>query len=101
MVVGACRITLAIPGNDSLKGKRSVVRPLLDRVRARFNVAAAEVATMDLVQSATIGFAVVSNDRSHAQSMIDTIASFVENQGRAIVTGRETEIVSLGQMGDD
>lgn len=101
MVVGACRITLAIPGNDSLKGKRSVVRPILDRVRARFNVAAAEVATMDHVQLATLGFSVVSNDRSHAQSMIDTVASFVENQGRAIVTGRQTEIISLGRMGDD
>lgn len=101
MVVGACRITLAIPGNDSLKGKRAVVRPILDRVRARFNVAAAEVAAMDHHQRAILGFAVVSNDRSHAQSMIDTIASFVENQGKAIVTGRETEIVSLGRMGDD
>ncbi len=101
MVVGACRITLAIPGNDSLKGKRAVLRPMLDRLRARFNVAAAEVAGMDHLQSATIGFAVVSNDRRHAQSMVDTIADFVEGQGRGIVTSRDTEILSLGRIGDD
>ena len=101
MVVGACRITLVLPGNDSLKGKRSVVRPILDRVRHKFNVAAAEVGTMDVLQTATLGFAVVSNERAHAQSMIDTVSSFVERQGLAIVTGRSTEIISVGSFGDD
>lgn len=101
MVVGACRITLALPGNDSLKGKRSVVRPILERVRARFNVAAAEVATMDALQTATLGFSVVSNERAHAQSVMDTVAAFVEQQGRAIVTSRSTEIISVGTLGDE
>lgn len=100
MVVGACRITLALPGNDSLKGKRSVVRPILDRMRARFNVAAAEVATQDHLGYATIGFAVVSNERAHAQSMIDTIASFVSQSGRAVVTSRDSELVSIGTFGE-
>jgi uncharacterized protein len=101
MVVGACRITLALPGNDSLKGKRSVVRPILDRVRAKFNVAAAEVDTMDVLRTATLGFAVVSNQRSHAQSMIDTVSSFVEQQGRGLVTSRSVEIISIGTFGDE
>ena len=44
MVVGICRVVLALPWNDSLKGKRSVVKRILERARVRFNVAAAEVA---------------------------------------------------------
>jgi uncharacterized protein YlxP (DUF503 family) len=33
MVIGVLRIELALPENDSLKGKRAVVRSLLDRIR--------------------------------------------------------------------
>lgn len=99
MVVGVCRITLSIPGNDSLKGKRAVVRPLLDRVRARFNVAAAEVGALDALRTAVLGFAVVSNDGAHANSMIDTVADFVSGQGKAIVTGRSMELLHVGELG--
>lgn len=99
MVVGVCRITLSIPGNDSLKGKRAVVRPLLDRVRARFNVAAAEVDALDSLRTAVLGFAVVSNDGAHANSMIDTVADFVAAQGKAVVVGRNMELLHVGELG--
>ncbi|MFO0695662.1 MAG: DUF503 domain-containing protein [Polyangiales bacterium] len=99
MVVGVCRITLSIPGNDSLKGKRAVVRPLLDRVRARFSVAAAEVDAMDSHRTAVLGFAVVSNDGAHANSMIDTVADFVAAQGKALVVGRNMELLHVGELG--
>lgn len=101
MIVGACRLTLAIPGNDSLKGKRAAVRPILERVRARFNVAAAEVGTQDEHRRATLGFAVVSGSRAHAESMIDTIVDFVERDARAILVGRERELVAIGTFGDE
>lgn len=101
VIVGACRVTLALPGNASLKGKRAAVRPILERVRARFNVAAAEVANQDDHVRATLGFAVVSSSRSHAESMIDTIVDFVERDGRAILVGRERELVAIGTFGDE
>ncbi|MBM3957001.1 MAG: DUF503 domain-containing protein, partial [Gemmatimonadetes bacterium] len=43
MYVGVCRITFDLPDNRSLKGKRSVVRSVCDRLRHRFRVAVAEV----------------------------------------------------------
>ena len=43
MVVGMCRVVLALPWNDSLKGKRSVVKSVIERTRVKFQVAAAEV----------------------------------------------------------
>lgn len=100
MVVGACRIVLTIPGNDSLKGKRSVVRAILDRTRARFPVSAAEVGRLDEHRAAELGFAVVSNERSHAQAMLDTLVSFVSREARGVVTSHETELISLGTFGD-
>ncbi len=98
MVVGVCRLRLSIPGNDSLKGKRSVVRQILDRVRARFNVSAAEVSDLDALGTATLGFSVVSNDGAHANAMIDTVSAFVTDNVRAMVTDVHTELVHVGTM---
>ena len=98
MVVGVCRLRLSLPGNDSLKGKRSVVRQIVDKVRARFNVAIAEVADLDALGSATLGFAVVSNEGAHADSMIETVMSFIGANARAVVTDVSTERVHVGSM---
>ena len=81
MVVGMCRVVLSLPGNDSLKGKRSVVKSVLERTRARFHVTAAEVADMDNHRRATLGFAVVSNDARHARSVLDKLVGFVAAAG--------------------
>jgi len=43
---------------------------------------------------------VVSGDRRHANSMLDSIASFVEGSSEAVVLDRSTELVSLGELGD-
>ncbi|UJR81136.1 DUF503 domain-containing protein [Sandaracinus amylolyticus] len=95
MIVGVCRIVLALPSVDSLKGKRSIVRRIVDRVRHKFNAAIAEVAEMDAHRRAVLGFAVVSNDARHANSMIDTIVSFVSSATEALVIDRSMEIVHL------
>ncbi|MGE0792129.1 MAG: DUF503 domain-containing protein [Sandaracinaceae bacterium] len=96
MIVATARLTLALPGNRSLKDKRRVLRKILDRVRHRFNAAIAEVADMDVHQRAVIGLAVVSNDASHASSMLDTLVSFVASSGEAVLTDRRTELVPIG-----
>ena len=95
MVVGVCRMTLGLPGNDSLKGKRKVLRSLLDRMRAKFNVAAAEVEAMDDHRHAVVGFSVVSNDSAHANSMLDTIAEFVVSARGAVVTDHSLELIHM------
>ena len=100
MVVGVCQISLSLPGVTSLKAKRSVVRKVLDRTANRFNVSAAEVGLQDVHRRALLGFAVVSGDRRHANSMLDSIASFVEGAADAVVTDRSTELVSIGELGN-
>ena len=96
MVVGICRIVLALPGNDSLKGKRAIVRRILDRARAKFNVAAAEVDALDVHRRAVLAFCVVSNDGRHANSMIDQIQSFVTGATQAVVVDSNIELLHLG-----
>ncbi|OGO53241.1 MAG: hypothetical protein A2148_01765 [Chloroflexi bacterium RBG_16_68_14] len=79
MTVGVCRITLRLPENGSLKGKRQVVRSLTTRLRNKFNVAVAEVGDNDRWQIATIGVTCVSNDARHAQEMLDHVVAFVQH----------------------
>lgn len=78
MYIGSCRLTFRLPGNDSLKGKRRASRSLIERLRGRFNVAAAEVDAMDDHRRLVIGVACVSNDYSHAVEMLDKAAAFAE-----------------------
>jgi hypothetical protein len=79
MIVGVCRVTLRLPENGSLKGKRQVLRSLTQRLRNKFNVAVAEVDDNDRWQIATIGVTCVSNDARHAREMLDSIVSFIQH----------------------
>jgi hypothetical protein len=96
MVIGVSRISLALPANESLKDKRRIVRRIVDRTRNQFNAAVAEVGALDRHRAAEIGFAVVSNDARHANSMLDTISSFVGGLTEAVVVGRTVELVHVG-----
>lgn len=105
MVVGVLRVVLALPWNDSLKGKRSIVRKIVERARARFNVAAAELEDLDAHRRAVLGFTVISNDRRHARSMLDKLTAFIASATEAQIIDRRVELTtysadSLG-LGDD
>lgn len=96
MIVGTARIVLAIPGNDSLKGKRKVARRILDRLRHRFNAAAAEVDDLDAHRRLVIGLAVVSNEAGHASSMLDSLRDYIAGASEAVIMDVRTELVHLG-----
>ena len=101
MVVGVLRLTLVVPGARSLKEKRHVVRKITDRVRARYNVAIAEVAENDVWQRAVLGMAVVANDRSFVNEVLDKVVRDVEMLGVADLVSREMEIESYSTMHGD
>jgi len=93
MVIGVCRVSLAIPENASIKDKRSVVRRIISRVRKTFNVAIAEVEDMDDWYTATLGFAVVSNDSRVANSVADKIIAFIQGLFLAEIEHYDFEII--------
>lgn len=96
MIVGTCKITLRIAENDSLKGKRSVVKPLLARIRQQFNVSAAETADQDSWQSAEIGLAAVSSDRKYVDGLLQKAVGWIESSGLDVdVVDYEIEILSV------
>ena len=87
MNVGVCKISLRLPENSSLKGKRQVLKSITARIRNKFDVSVAEVDDHDLWQLATIGVCYISNDRRHTNQVLSKVVDFV-------VGGRfEVEIV--------
>ncbi len=97
MVVGICQLDMRIPENHSLKGKRHVLRKLIDRVRSRFNVAISEVGDNDLWQRAQIGICTVGNDRRHINSSLDKVVDFIEKMNLVEMIHTEMEILTLSQ----
>lgn len=96
MNIGVCKIDLRIPENETLKGKRTVVRSIVSRVRDKFHVSVAEVANGDKWQIATIGVCYVSNDGRHANEVISKIVNFIENARLdAEVLDCATEFISV------
>ena len=77
MNVGVCKISLRIPENSSLKGKRQVVKSITSRVKNKFNVAVAEVDDHDLWQLATIGVCYISNNKRHTNEVLSKVVDFV------------------------
>lgn len=97
MFVCVARITLDIPAAGSLKAKRQVLRRVTDRVKAKFNVAVAEVEDNDVWNRAVVALAVVGNDRRHVNEMMDKILQFVDDMYVAPVASKELEILSFGE----
>ena len=85
MLVGLLTVTIHLQGIDSLKGKRKIVKSLVERLRNRFNASVSEVAAQDSKQLALIGVSVVSNSGSHLDEQLDKIVNFIVNDGRFYV----------------
>ena len=94
MNVGVCRISLRLPENLSLKGKRGVLKSIITRVRSKFNVSMAEVDDHELWQLATLGICCVSNDGRYTNEVLSKVVDFIVN-GRFDVEILDYEIEIL------
>ncbi|WP_307811645.1 MULTISPECIES: DUF503 domain-containing protein [Ktedonobacter] len=93
MVIGACQITLHLPGCHSLKEKRQIVKSVVTRVRNQFSVAIAEVEELDRWQITKIGISYVSNDAQHAREVLDHARRYIEEtRPDILLTHAETEV---------
>ena len=78
MSVALCRLTLRLPENGSLKGKRQVIKSIQQRLHNRFNVSVAEVEHNDLWQLAGLHIAAVSNSATHASEILSKAVDYIE-----------------------
>lgn len=95
MVVGILSVTMYIGGMTSLKDKRSVIKSLLAKVRAKFNVSAAETGRQDEWNNCEMGFSCVTNESAHADSMLSNVLRFIEFDARVEITETYSETVHV------
>ena len=85
----SARLCFYIAEAGSLKDKRQVTRSLIEKTRHKFNVAVAEIDTMDSHKQLTLGIAVVSGNSKHRGKSLDEIIRFMEKNTAAEMTAVE------------
>jgi len=91
MFVVAARCELHLPNAGSLKGKRSVLNRLRDKLRHSTLAAVAEVEHQELWQRATLGLAVVSGEAAHAEELLAAARRIVESDPNVVVLDWQVE----------
>jgi len=91
MHIASLRVELEITDALTLKDKRHVVRSLLDRLRNRFNVGAAEVGENDNVRFAELAVVGVANDRRFLDRMMSKVLDLIEREPRAVLLDQDLE----------
>ena len=79
MIIAACQLRLYLPDCNSLKEKRSLLKPLLARLHREFNIAAAEVDLHDVWQSAELALVAVSSDSAQVRAELQHIVHWIED----------------------
>jgi uncharacterized protein len=93
MPIGLLTLEIHIPDARSLKDKRQVLRSLKDRLRARFNVAVAELDHQETWQRAQIGIVTLSNDPAHLEQSLQAVFEEAEQLlGRELI-GHDLELI--------
>ena len=95
MVIGCCSIRFYLHGNNSLKGKRRVVRAIKDRLKNDFNVSIAEVGNQDVLQSLHIGISAVSSDKPYMDGLMTKIVNAIDRMNLADIVDYKTKILSI------
>ncbi len=87
MVVGVLTLTLFLPENHSLKGKRGVIKRIKARVANTFNVSIVECDAHDLWQRAVLGICQVGTDVPYVDGALRQVVRFID----------EMQIAELGE----
>jgi uncharacterized protein len=79
MPVGLLTLELHLADAQSLKDKRQVLRSLKDKLRARFNVAVAELDYQDTWQRSVVGVVTLSNEEQHVEEALQKVLAEADN----------------------
>lgn len=92
MVVGTIQLEIFIPGSNSLKGKRRVVKALMKKLRNKFNISVAEVDANNLWQRTTLGIAVANGNSMYANRTVNKVLDTIENDGNVQILDYQISI---------
>ena len=92
MIIGAATVRLYAPWVHSLKEKRMVVNSIVTKAQHKFNLSIAEIDAQDMHKTIVLGMACVAGTVKLADSIIDTVITFIEAHTEAEITDIQREI---------
>ncbi|MBQ3704603.1 MAG: DUF503 domain-containing protein [Oscillospiraceae bacterium] len=92
MKIAVMSFRLYAPWVHSLKEKRMIVRSMIAKLQNRFHVSAAEIEEQDTHQIIVIGVAAIVPHQAMADSLMDEISRFVEENTEAEILDEAREI---------
>ena len=92
MLIAAMTFRLHAPWVHSLKEKRMIVKSIIAQLQNRFHVSAAEIDERDMHQIIVIGIATIVPHNAKADSLMDEISTFMEENTEAEILDEQREI---------
>ena len=92
MKIAAMTFRLRAPWVHSLKEKRMIVKSLIARLQNKFHVSAAEIDEQDKHQIIVIGVAAIVPHSALADSLMDEISLFMEENSEAEIIDEQREL---------
>jgi len=80
MPIGLLTLRIQLPGCQSLKEKRSRLKPLITRLHREYNISVAEIDAQEHWSETVIACALVNNDLAHIQRSLQVIPGWIEQQ---------------------
>jgi len=74
------QIIFEIPDSVNIKEKRRVIKSIIDKMKRRFHLSAAEVDLQDSLAFCQIGGALVSNSRTFGESVLQKAFTMIEKE---------------------
>ena len=93
MRIATMTFRLRAPWVHSLKEKRMIVKSLVAKLRNRYNVSASEIDEQDTHQIIVIGVAAIVPHNAFADSLMEDISQFVDENTEAEIIDEEREIL--------
>lgn len=90
--VAILHVDLWMVENSSLKDRRRTIRSMLDRARARHNVAVAEISPTDDWRRASVAFACVGANQNLLRQTLQALLQRLESDMPAEIHAAEIEI---------
>jgi uncharacterized protein YlxP (DUF503 family) len=92
VIIEVAVVKLYAPWVHSLKEKRMVVKSIIAKVQNKFNVSISEVDAQDIHQTIIMGIAYIAQNVKLADSVIDTVITFIEDNNEAEILDIQREI---------
>jgi len=80
MIVSMMQIIFEIPDIASIKEKRRVIKSIMQKMRQKFCLSAAEVDLQDSLCFCQIGAALVSNSHVHGEAVLQKAFNMIEKE---------------------